>query len=172
VQTADVLELRSLTPDDWPTWRKLRLQALREAPYAFGSLLADWQGEGDTETRWRARLSIPGSYNVVAVVDGEPAGMASGVPAEQDGTVELISMWVAPVARGCGVGDRLLQDVERWAREGRASILRLAVVQDNETATELYRRNGFRYTGELGELMPDGVRQELIMTKRLSAAER
>jgi ribosomal protein S18 acetylase RimI-like enzyme len=32
-----VIELRELTADDWPLWRELRLAALEEAPYAFGS---------------------------------------------------------------------------------------------------------------------------------------
>ena len=65
-----MIELRVLTPDDWRTWRRLRLAALAEAPYAFGSRLADWQGDGDREERWRARLGIPGSFNVVAVLGG------------------------------------------------------------------------------------------------------
>ena len=69
-----MIELRVLTPDDWRAWRRLRLAALAEAPYAFGSRLADWQGDGDREERWRARLGIPGSFNVIAVLDGEPAG--------------------------------------------------------------------------------------------------
>jgi hypothetical protein len=66
-----VIELRVLTPDDWPSWRELRLAALAEAPYAFGSRLADWQGDHDREQRWRDRLGIPGSYNVIAVLDGQ-----------------------------------------------------------------------------------------------------
>ncbi|GAA2705441.1 hypothetical protein GCM10010429_14040 [Micromonospora olivasterospora] len=36
-------------------------------------------------------------------------------------------------------------------------------------AWALYQRNGFRDTGELGDLMPDGVRREHIMTKSLVA---
>ena len=163
-----VIELRVLTPDDWRAWRQLRLAALAEAPYAFGSRLADWQGDGDREKRWRARLSIPGSFNVVAVLDGEPAGMASGVPA--GGAVELISMWVGPAARGHGVGDHLVQAVVRWARRAGAEVLRLAVVPGNENAVALYRRNGFRLTGELGDLMPDGVSREHIMAKDLAGA--
>ena len=42
-----VIEMRVPVPDDWRTWRALRLAALAEAPTAFGSQLADWQGKGD-----------------------------------------------------------------------------------------------------------------------------
>jgi ribosomal protein S18 acetylase RimI-like enzyme len=160
-----VIELRVLTPGDWAVWRGLRLAALAEAPRAFRSRLADWVGEGDRAERWRARLSIPGSFNVVAVLDGEPAGMASGVPAD-DGIAELISLWVSPAARGRGVGDQLMQAVERWARQEGMAMLRLAVVQGNANAAALYIRNGFALTGELGDPMPDGVPQN-IMAKGL-----
>ena len=77
-------------------WREMRLAALEEAPHAFGSRLSDWANA--EEERWRARLEIAGSYNVVAVMDGHPVGMCSGVPTEDDGVVALISMWVAPAA--------------------------------------------------------------------------
>jgi len=162
-----MIETRVLTQDDWKVWRELRLNALTEAGYAFGSQLADWQGDGDREERWRGRLAIPGSYNLVAMIDGQPVGMASGVPADQDRVVELISMYVAPLGRGRGVGDHLVRSVEQWARHAGAETLRLAVVEGNRNAWALYQRSGFADTGELGDLMPDGVRREHIMTKRL-----
>ena len=165
-----VIELRVLTPDDWPAWRELRLAALAEAPQAFGSRLADWQGEGDREQRWRDRLGIPGSFNVIALLTGQPAGMASGVPAEDSGgAAELISMWVSPAARGRGVGDRLVRAVEDWARQAGAGVLKLAVTEGNDNAIALYRRCGFDDTGELGDLMPDGVRREHVMAKSLTS---
>ncbi|RKN25544.1 GNAT family N-acetyltransferase [Micromonospora musae] len=164
-----MIETLVLTEGDWKIWRELRLAALTEAPYAFGSQLADWQGDGDREDRWRGRLAIAGAFNVVAMLDGQPVGMASGVPTDRDGVVELISMYVAPVGRGRGLGDHLLRAVERWARQVGAGTLRLAVVEGNENASALYRRNGFHNTGELGDLMPDGVRREHIMVKPLAA---
>jgi hypothetical protein len=68
-----LLELKILDIDDWRLWRELRIEALREAPYAFGSKLKDWRGAGDTEERWRARLrEVP--LNIIARLDGKPGG--------------------------------------------------------------------------------------------------
>lgn len=163
---AFVVELRTLTPDDWPVWRALRLAALAEAPSAFGSRLADWQGEGDREERWRARLGLPGSHDVVAVLDGDPVGMAGGVPTDDGAVVEVISMWVAPQARGRGIGGALLVEIERWARCRGARQLRLDVAEDNAMAASFYRRHGLELTGEQGDPMADGVR-EWVMAKDL-----
>jgi GNAT superfamily N-acetyltransferase len=134
--------VRRIGIDDWPLWRKLRLQALEEAPYAFSSRLADWQGRGDTEARWRGRVSdVP--LNIVADWQETPAGMASGTPLNLDGSVELISMWVAPFARGRGVGDALVNAVIEWASEQQASAVALGVLEGNERAAAFYRRHGF-----------------------------
>ncbi|WP_406058769.1 GNAT family N-acetyltransferase [Micromonospora sp. NBC_00860] len=162
-----MIEIRVLTPDDWPTWRELRLAALSEAPGAFGSRLADWQGDGDREQRWRDRLSIPGSHNLVAVLDGRPVGMSSGVPTADPLVMDLISMWVHPDARGKGVGDCLVDEVARWARERGADRLRLSVMPDNTPAKALYERVGFTQTDELGDHLPDGVGREQVMQRTL-----
>jgi ribosomal protein S18 acetylase RimI-like enzyme len=165
-----VLELRTLKPDEWPVWRELRLAALAEAPYAFGSTLGQWQGEGDREERWRARLEIPGSHNVVAVHDGCLVGMVSGVPADDADRVELISMWVSPMARCQGVGDRLVGEVERWAVQRGAKTLWLSVMPDNDAAVALYERHGFVDTAKPGDRSADGVGRERVMAKILDSA--
>jgi ribosomal protein S18 acetylase RimI-like enzyme len=163
-----VIEVRVLTPDDWKTWRALRLLALDEAAYAFGSRLADWQGDGDREERWRARLSIPGQH-LVALLDGRSVGLTCGVPTADADVAELISMYVHPDARGKGVGDALIRAVEGWARSTGAGTLRLTVMDSNPAASALYERNGFRFTGEIDEVLPDG-RRELVMAKSLPPA--
>lgn len=136
----EVVTTRTLTADDWALWRALRLAALADSPRAFGSRLSDWQGDADREERWRARLSVPGAHDVVALLDGAPVGMGSGMPAV--GAAELVSMWVAPPARGHGVGDLLVATVVEWARPSFAA-LRLTVKVDNPAARGLYLRNGF-----------------------------
>ena len=134
--------VRTIVPDDWRLWRNLRLEALTEAPHAFSSKLADWQGAGDTEARWRERLSAM-PINFVAEFNGTAAGIVSASLPDEQGTVGLISMWVAPFARGHGVGDSLVTAVIEWAYGQRATSIVLDVVVDNAPAAALYRRNGF-----------------------------
>lgn len=160
----DVVSSRALTADDWPLWRQVRLAALAEAPDAFKARLEDWHRGG--EQRWRSRLEASGTYNVVALLDGQPVGMASGIRGD-DGVSELRSVWVSPRARGRGVGDLLIGAVETWARELGATALKLAVIPGNERAIALYERSGFVATGERGDLLFDAATSERVMIKAL-----
>lgn len=135
--------LRTLTPDDWTTWRSMRLAALADAPEAFGSRLEDWVNAD--EGRWRERLSLPGAIDLLAydTDTGEPVGMATGTPVEDGGGVELISMWVAPAARGHGVAAALIDAVSHWGADAGARTLALSVMRDNHAARRAYEKNGF-----------------------------
>lgn len=152
-----MIRISVISADDWRLFRELRLEALREAPYAYGSTLAQWQGDGDTEERWRLRLTdVP--FNVIAYLHDAAAGLVSGTAPTADGVVELISLWTAPFARGCGVGDALIEAVAGWARTQSAGAVVLAVVPSNEHAIALYRRHGFLGDtiagGELAMVLP------------------
>jgi ribosomal protein S18 acetylase RimI-like enzyme len=164
--TQAVLTIKVLTTDDWPLWREARLAALAEAPYAFGSRLADWQGDGDREERWRQRLSLVGAYNLIAMLDGVPAGMAAGMPGDEPAEAKLISMWMAPKARGRRVGDTLINEVESWARAAGYAWLLLLVKADNRAAIQLYERNCFAFVPGV-RVDEDG---EHAMAKELSAS--
>jgi ribosomal protein S18 acetylase RimI-like enzyme len=86
---------------------------------------------------------------------------------EEDGVVELVSMWIAPAGRGQGIGDRLMAQVEQFARDAAAHTVQLSVADGNDRAHALYLRSGFTATDQPGDLMPDGIRRELVMRKKL-----
>lgn len=159
-----MVSLRLVTSEDWPLWQEVRLAALTDAPHAFRARLADWHRGGHRQ--WRARLAVPGSFNVVALRGRRPVGMVRGVPHDGE-TSELHSLWVSPEARGEGVGDRLIEAVTEWALGAGSTTLKLAVIPGNEPAVALYRRNGFVMTEEAGKLLPDGVTREQVMARRL-----
>jgi ribosomal protein S18 acetylase RimI-like enzyme len=178
--TGVTTEIRRIAGDDWRLWRQLRLEALSEAPYAFSSSLADWQGNGDREQRWRDRLDDV-EYNLVAYLDGVPAGMVSGV-CSPEGQPELISMWVAPFARGRGVGDALVEAVIRHAaadnsgdpsgssgnRSRNPSEVVLSVMAGNDHAIAMYMRHGFVDAGEDTREAAPGERNERRMMRLVS----
>jgi len=142
-----VSAVRQLGPEDWEIWRALRLRALREAPDAFASTLAGTleREARDGEGYWRGYFTRPGPA-LVAEVDGVPAGMARVVV--EEGSAHLYSMWVAPEARGRGVGELLITTGLRWlVAHHPGGVLRLEVVESNLPARRLYERCGFTVVG-------------------------
>lgn len=154
-----MINLRILTPDDWRLWREMRLEALRNAPEVFSATLADWQGKGDAQERWRNRLTAV-AFNGVAELDGKPAGMISG--GWNQGNVELLSLWVTPAARGQGVGDRLVEAVVKWARSQGSPQIILSVKTGNVAATRLYLRHDFSDVGPSPESKPESPERLFI----------
>lgn len=157
-----MMEFRHISSDEWEIWKIQRLAALKEAPYAFRSKFAEW--ENAPEEQWRERLSIHGSFQLIVFLHGTAVGMVGGLPTDEPRTAELVSMQVAPAARGSGVGSALLAAIEGWARDAGVARLRLEVVKSNRSARDLYRRNGFVEVVDL-KLSAEGL--ESVMMKEL-----
>src|SRR5687768_3003509 len=151
-----MVEIRRATEQDWPTLKRVRLAALREAPYAFGSTYEKERQWDDDKWREWASWGQHGGEQVVFFGFGNgnrPVGMVAAFR-EQDGVV-LIAMWVAPSARREGVGRALVQAVVSWAADLDARRVILWVADDNTAASDLYSSLGFRPTGETEPLPSD-----------------
>lgn len=141
-----MMEVTRIGPADWEVFRDVRLASLSDAPDAFGSRYADWVDA--SAERWQARLTqVP--LTLLAREGTTVLGVVSGHPVN-DTWVELISMWVAPPARGQGVARRLIDAVVGWGAGQRRSTY-LMVRTDNVRARKSYERAGFVDRG-----VPDG----------------
>ena len=163
--------VREAVMADWQAWRDIRLLALRAAPDAFSSTYAEQARLG--EDYWRQRVSGGGLFlawipevSPPEASTFEPAGMAGGYQAAH-GTVELISMFVRSQARGCGVGEALIDAVTGWARERDATSVHLWVTEINSRARRLYERCGFSVTAERQPLPSNPALGEVGMTRPL-----
>jgi ribosomal protein S18 acetylase RimI-like enzyme len=124
--------------------RSLRLQALSDAPAAFGSTYerelarttADWQ-------RW----FFPGVTLLLSDAD-QTLGLVVGMRDDTDARVaHLMAMWVHPSLRSSGAAGELVRELVVWAKAEGFALLRLNVMQDNLRALRFYQRCGFVLTG-------------------------
>jgi DNA-binding MarR family transcriptional regulator/GNAT superfamily N-acetyltransferase len=87
-------------------------------------------------------LTEPEGLLLVAWLRGDPIGC--GALKFHDGTpAEIKRMWVAPAARGLGVGRRILRELEDHARRRGVGVLRLETNRALREAGRLYRSAGF-----------------------------
>lgn len=87
-------------------------------------------------------LTSPQGALLIARLRDQPIGCGA-LKFHRDAPAELKRMWVAPAARGLGIGRRLLCELERHAREAGVSVLRLETNRALREAIALYRRSGY-----------------------------
>ena len=144
------MKIQKIGPSDWQRLKVIRLDALADAPDAFGSTLnAETQS---SDQNWKDRLVSQNVTTLIATINQSDVGLAVGAPYDDD--AGLYSMWVAPSARGKGVADRLIASVAHWAKERGHKQLLLDVADSNQAAINLYQRNGFEPTGVTSSLPP------------------
>ena len=157
--------------DDWAAFREVRLRSLLDSPEAFGSTYGDESSQ--TERAWRDWAAGRWRGGTAAAFvgradDGTPLGTATGAEYEAEpGVAYLYAMWVAPDARGAGVGRALLDAVADWARDRGCDRLVLLVTESNERARRFYVTHGFGDTGERRPLREGSDVQTLVLSKRL-----
>ncbi len=88
-------------------------------------------------------LTPPAGLLLIARLREEPVGCGA-LKLHPNAPGELKRMWVAPHARGLGLGRRLLQELERAAREASVSVLHLETNRTLHEAIQMYRRAGYQ----------------------------
>jgi len=141
-----LLKVRRLDPNDFASYREIRLEGLKNHPEAFS---ASWETEAaNPASWWTERLET----NVVfgGWIDGSPLAGVVGFRTHAGAKVRhkgiLWGMYVRPHARGKGLAESLVQRVIEQARPSLEEVL-LTVVASNVAACRLYRRAGFEQYG-------------------------
>jgi DNA-binding MarR family transcriptional regulator/GNAT superfamily N-acetyltransferase len=88
-------------------------------------------------------LRPPAGALLLARLQGRPIGCGA-LKLHTDGPAELKRMWVAPEARGLGLGRRLLHELEHHAWAAGARVVRLETNRALTEAIQLYRASGYR----------------------------
>ncbi|HEY1628599.1 MAG TPA: GNAT family N-acetyltransferase [Tepidisphaeraceae bacterium] len=165
-----MITVRRITERDAELLREIRLRALSNSPTAFGSTFAGEAALAAEEWQKRARDRSHSENDVnFFAFDGDVGCGIIGCyrQADEPGKATIVSMWVLPQARRKGVGMRLIQAVEQWARRLGLSHLLLDVVNNNAAAIAFYQKLGFRFTGESGPYPNNPNLRELFMLKTM-----
>jgi ribosomal protein S18 acetylase RimI-like enzyme len=136
-----MIEIRRLRADEAALYRRIRLEALVEAPDAFASTVEDEQDS--PLDRFAARLD---DSIVLGAFDGaELAGVAGFFvqpKAKHRHKGMLWGMYVRPQHREKRIGRQLVAAIIDVARP-RVELLQLFVISDNTAARRLYQSLGF-----------------------------
>ena len=123
-----------------------------------------------SQQTWWAELAGRPRRDYVAEVEGAEVLGYAGLDHGGD-VADVMTIAVAPSARGRGLGRRLLDELETRARAGRAASVMLEVRADNAAAIGLYDRAGYTVVSTRRRYYQPGDVDALVMRKILSDRE-
>lgn len=88
-------------------------------------------------------MRLPAGVLYVATLRGEPIACGA-LRFHDDSTTEIKRLWVAPTARGLGVGRRLLDELETQAAASGSHTVQLDTNETLSEAIAMYRSAGYR----------------------------
>ena len=155
--------VRRIETDEWQTYKRLRLNALKLAPEAFASRYEDAVLLPDSEWQERVKLYAEADdrVNLIAFMGERAAGMVTGFLRETNGEreAEMVQMWVEPEFRGYKLSVELIESLKAWGYRNNCRRIRCDVVDSNASAMKIYLRSKFKPTGKRE---PDADRPHLI----------
>jgi len=163
------VELRVLTPVDASVFRDLRLRALEESPEAFGSSYEEDAARplDEIADRLRPMRQPTGRVTMGAFMGERLVGIAACIQAthlKARHKADIYGMYVAPEARGRGVGRtllaRLIDEARKWQQ---VEWINLTVVERGTVARRLYAAAGFQEFGrEIDGLRQGGIKDTVL----------
>ena len=152
-----MLFFRPIASRDWPAYREVRLNALKDSPQAFG---ATWEQEAVLpEEDWSARTlaseSGQSGRGFFAITRDEVCGLVWCLLSDSDPRIaHIYALWTAPSVRGQGAGRALLEQCIAWAKGKGVRNIRLSATKNESPAMLLYKSRGFYPVGEPEFLRP------------------
>ena len=158
------IAIRPMREDDWGAVRGIYEEGIDSGDATFETEAPDW-ASWDAAHLPRCRL--------VAAEGGEVVGWAALSPVSDRcvyGGVAEVSVYVAQVARGRGIGGRLLAALVSASEEADFWTLQAGIFPENAGSVTLHERHGFRVVGRrerLGKLR--GQWRDVLLLERRSS---
>ena len=158
--------LRPLQPSDDPIIATIIRNTLAE----FGANHPGTVYFDDSTDQLSIIFQQPGSSYTIVEINGEIVGGAGIYPSEGLGhsVVELVKMYLLPQARNLGIGNSLIEEQCKKAKELGYLQVYIETMPELKKAVSLYERHGFKHlNGPLGNTGHFGC--DIWMLKTLTA---
>lgn len=104
------------------------------------------------ERFWKGVILVPHRDLFVGRVDGSIAGTVQLIrqPSNNEAqkfSAKIISVFVSPWARGFGVGEKMIKEVEKFAKKKGIEVIRLDVRETQKEAIRLFEKCGYQQWG-------------------------
>jgi diamine N-acetyltransferase len=168
-QEKNSISVEMISPDEWEKYKKIRLEALKNHPEAFG---AQYEREAKrTDEEWQeiaAKFQDPKyRLKMFAARDGDEFVGMGGFFRGDPGVANLFELYVKKDQRGKNIGAELLAKIlSTIEQDGRFNQVKLVVNKEQKEAFSLYEKFGFRVT----EIMKDdnlNLQNSYLMVKNL-----
>jgi L-amino acid N-acyltransferase YncA len=155
------MEIRAMTPNDWPAVKAIYEQGIATRLATFETDAPDWDAWDGTYLD---------AHRLVAEDSGRVVGWAALLPTSRRscyaGVVEN-SVYVAADARGRGIGSALLERLIADADASGIWTVQASIFADNAGSIAFHERCGFRIVGtreRIGQL--DGAWRDTVLMER------
>lgn len=140
-----IVDVRRLGAGDGDLYKQIRMEALKNAPEAFGSTYEQEANRGNEYFEKKVTTScVFGAFSSSEIVGVSGFYQQAGPKFEHKGV--LWGMYVKPNFRNSGIGSKLVRAVLNHARD-KVELVTLSVVTENERAISIYSQLGFESFG-------------------------
>jgi RimJ/RimL family protein N-acetyltransferase len=149
-----LITIRRIQSGETQVYKRIRLMALQEAPYAFPTTLAAARKRGIADWREQAESAVHGNKRAIffALNQKQPVGIAALCHVDEEpGLGELLQVWISPEQRGTSLAKDLMDAVLYWAKENGFTRVKAGVTAKNIRARTFYLHYGFSVLEELDE---------------------
>jgi L-amino acid N-acyltransferase YncA len=157
VSAPPAVDLRELTPDDWPAVADIYWDGMRDGLATFDTEVPSWE-------EWDA-AHLP-EHRLVADRYDEVVGWAALAPVSPrrcySGVVEN-SVYISRHAQGRGIGLALLQELIAGAKRAGIWTIQTSIFPENRASLALHERCGFRVVGTRERIAKrDGIWRDTV----------
>lgn len=128
-----------------------------------------WERYPELKTNYWGNNIIELNRNVIVIYLNEKPVACGCFKKYDKNTIEIKRMFVSPEARGLGLAQRVLKELEFWAKEFDYSVSVLETLYKQQEAISLYQKVGYAIVDNYGPYV--GLDKSVCMKKEIGVFE-